>query len=57
MDLQGPKLRLGTFAKGPMELKNGQRLRFDLDTAPGTDKRVPLPHPEIFAAASPAGCC
>ena len=24
MDLQGPKLRLGTFAKGPMELKKGQ---------------------------------
>jgi pyruvate kinase len=55
MDLQGPKLRLGTFAKGPMELKNGQKLRFDLDTAPGTAKRVPLPHPEIFAAAQPDG--
>ena len=28
MDLQGPKLRLGTFAKGPLELKKGQKLRF-----------------------------
>jgi pyruvate kinase len=55
MDLQGPKLRLGTLAKGPMELKNGQKLRFDLDKAPGTEKRVPLPHPEIFAAAQPGG--
>jgi pyruvate kinase len=51
MDLQGPKLRLGTFAKGPMEVKKGQKLRFDLDAAPGTAKRIPLLHPEIFKAA------
>src|SRR5216683_553510 len=55
MDLQGPKLRLGAFAKGPMELKTGQKLRFDLDPSPGTAKRVPLPHPEIFKAAKPDG--
>ena len=55
MDLQGPKLRLGTFANGPMELKKGQKLRFDLDPEPGTAKRIPLPHPEIFKAAQPEG--
>ena len=55
MDLQGPKLRLGTFAKGPLELKKGQKLRFDMDEAPGTAKRVPLPHAEIFKAAKPDG--
>src|SRR5215813_8855479 len=55
MDLQGPKLRLGAFAKGPLELKKGQRLRFDMDKGPGTPKRVPLPHPEIFKAAKPDG--
>lgn len=55
MDLQGPKLRLGTMAKGPIELHKGQKLRFDMDKAPGTDKRVPLPHPEIFKAARPDG--
>jgi len=55
MDLQGPKLRLGAMAKGPIELKKGQKLRLDMDTAPGTDKRVPLPHPEIFKAARPDG--
>ncbi len=55
MDLQGPKLRLGTFAKGPMELKKGQKLRFDMDPAPGTAKRIPLLHPEIFKAAAPGG--
>ena len=51
MDLQGPKLRLGTFANGPMELKKGQKLHFDLDPEPGTAKRIPMPHPEIFKAA------
>jgi len=55
MDLQGPKLRLGAFAKGPLELKKGQKLRFDMAEAPGTAKRVPLPHPEIFKAAKPDG--
>lgn len=51
MDLQGPKLRLGTFAKGPMDLKKGQTLTFDMSSTPGTAKRIPLPHPEIFKAA------
>jgi pyruvate kinase len=55
MDLQGPKLRLGKLANGPMELKKGQKLRFDRGEEPGTEKRVPLPHPEIFKAARPDG--
>ena len=55
MDLQGPKLRLGAMAKGPIELRKGQHLRLDMDSAPGTLKRVPLPHPEIFQAAKPDG--
>jgi pyruvate kinase len=55
MDLQGPKLRLGAMAKGPIGLKKGQKLRFDMDAAAGTEKRVPLPHPEIFKAARPDG--
>ncbi len=55
MDLQGPKLRLGAMAKGPIDLKKGQKLRFDMDKTPGTTKRVPLPHPEIFKAAQPGG--
>ena len=55
MDLQGPKLRLGAMAKGPIDLKKGQKLRFDMEKAPGTAKRVPLPHPEIFKAAQPGG--
>jgi len=53
MDLQGPKLRVGTFSDGPIELRSGDRFRFDLETVPGDRKRVPLPHPEIFAALIP----
>ena len=48
-DLQGPKLRIGTFADGRIHLPTGARLRFDLDPTPGSDQRVCLPHPEIFA--------
>ena len=49
-DLQGPKLRVGTFANGPIELKIGQSFRLDMDTTPGDTKRVHMPHAEIFAA-------
>lgn len=53
VDLQGPKLRVGTFADGPVILKNGARFRFDLDTTPGDEHRAPLPHPEILTALRP----
>ncbi len=53
MDLQGPKLRIGTFAHGPVLLATGASLRLDLDPAPGSAKRVCLPHPEIFAVMKP----
>jgi pyruvate kinase len=49
-DLQGPKLRVGTFADGPVELVESQMFRLDLDGAPGDVTRVSLPHREIFAA-------
>jgi len=52
-DLQGPKLRVGTFAGGQVQLTAGQAFRFDLDPAPGSAERVNLPHPEIFAALVP----
>ena len=52
-DLQGPKLRVGTFAAGAADLEEGERFRFDLDPAEGDGHRVCLPHPEIFAALEP----
>ena len=57
MDLQGPKLRLGSFAKGPLELKRGQKLRFDMDKAPGTAKRIPLPIPRSSPPPSRTDSC
>ncbi|MBH3340893.1 pyruvate kinase [Pseudomonas mendocina] len=53
MDLQGPKLRVGRFAEGKVQLVNGQSLRLDLDTTPGDASRVNLPHPEIIEALQP----
>jgi pyruvate kinase len=52
-DLQGPKLRVGTFAAASHDLAQGDKFRFDLDPAPGDGSRVQLPHPEIFAALEP----
>ncbi|SCK54433.1 pyruvate kinase [Variovorax sp. HW608] len=50
LDLQGPKLRVGSFADGPVTLVAGNAFRLDLDSAPGNSQRAPLLHPEIFAA-------
>jgi pyruvate kinase len=53
LDLQGPKLRIGSFAEGPVILEAGAAFKLDLDSAPGNAVRAPLPHPEIFAALKP----
>lgn len=48
IDLQGPKLRIGLFREGVVELKRGQSFSLDLNPAPGDVRRVAFPHPEIF---------
>src|SRR3954471_19950338 len=53
VDLQGPKLRLGTFADGAVQLQNGHSFVLDSDATPGDATRVQLPHPEILAALRP----
>ncbi|HEX3710716.1 MAG TPA: pyruvate kinase [Pseudolabrys sp.] len=53
VDLQGPKLRLGTFAGGSAMVANGASFTLDSDPAPGDATRAFLPHPEIFSAVSP----
>lgn len=50
MDLQGPKLRIGTFQKKSISLQEGQTFILDHNKAPGDENRVFLPHPEIFVA-------
>ncbi len=52
-DLQGPKLRLGTFADKAVEITVGQTFTLDSDPTPGTTGRVFLPHPEILEALEP----
>ena len=49
-DMQGPKLRVGTFAEGHAILQADESFRLDLRDEPGNASRVMLPHPEIFAA-------
>jgi len=49
-DLQGPKLRVGTFAEGKALIAHGARFTLDSDPTPGDATRVCLPHPELFAA-------
>ncbi|MEJ0049692.1 MAG: pyruvate kinase [Methylovirgula sp.] len=53
LDLQGPKLRVGLFKDGAVELKRGDIFVFDSDPTPGDASRVHLPHPEILEALRP----
>ncbi|CAG2158316.1 pyruvate kinase [Cupriavidus numazuensis] len=53
LDLQGPKLRLGTFPGGPVRLNAGQPFRLQLDAVPGSQHVAHLPHREIFEALRP----
>jgi pyruvate kinase len=52
-DLQGPKLRVGTFATGPADLENGKPFTLDANEAPGDKTRVHLPHHEILTSVRP----
>ena len=53
-DLQGPKLRVGTFAQTSVRLEIGDKFTLDDDEAPGDATRVFLPHPEIREALKAA---
>ena len=49
-DLQGPKLRVGSFESGSAEVAKGERFILDRDSALGGTERAELPHPELFEA-------
>ncbi len=51
-DMQGPKIRLGVFENERIDIKIGMKIKLDSDTAPGNEKRVCLPHPEIIESLS-----
>jgi pyruvate kinase len=52
-DLQGPKLRVGTFANGPVFLEIGAKFAFHREKVDGDVTGVTLPHPEIIDALEP----
>lgn len=49
-DLQGPKLRIGTFATPKIVLQKSDRFTLDMNPEAGDRTRVCLPHKEIFDA-------
>ncbi len=53
MDVQGPKLRLGTFKDGKVRLTQGQSFTLHLRDHVGDATGAALPHPEIFRAVEP----
>jgi len=53
VDLQGPKLRLGTFNGGSVTVSKGDTFILDANKEPGDASRVYLPHPEILEATQP----
>ena len=53
VDLQGPKLRVGTFVDTGVALLKGDSFVLDADPTPGDATRVHLPHPEILRALRP----
>ena len=49
-DIQGPKLRVGKFADGKVQLSAGDTFTLDDKPEPGDATRVQLPHKEILEA-------
>ncbi|MBI3140456.1 MAG: pyruvate kinase [Rhodocyclales bacterium] len=53
VDLQGPKIRVGKFAQGKVELKNGTAFVLDTKGTPGDATRVGLDYPELIDDVEP----
>jgi pyruvate kinase len=47
-DLQGPKIRIGEFADGPISLEIGDKFTFDVDCEQGDQTRVGLDYKELL---------
>jgi pyruvate kinase len=50
VDLQGPKIRLGTIPGGARMLKDQERVKLVLGESSDNPQDIPIPHPEIFEA-------
>jgi len=49
-DMQGPKLRCGTFEDGKIELRYGETIEIRQGKEPGSDGLIIMPHPELMTA-------
>jgi pyruvate kinase len=56
VDLQGPKIRLGTLPGGRRMLKAGESVRIVRRVAAERDDEIPVPHAEVFAALKQKHC-
>jgi pyruvate kinase len=54
-DMQGPKLRVGPFENGGIDLLYGDTVTIESGTELGTDGLIRMPHPELITALTP-GC-
>jgi pyruvate kinase len=52
-DLQGPKIRLGRFAAGPVEWDTGEVVRITVDPVPGSRNRVSTTYAGLAGDAKP----
>jgi pyruvate kinase len=52
-DLQGPKIRLGTFADGPVHWSAGKEVRITVEDCAGTAERVSTTYKQLAADAQP----
>jgi len=53
VDLQGPKIRTGRFADGPVTLVNGERFTITVDDVPGGQERVSTTYKGLPGDVSP----
>jgi pyruvate kinase len=53
VDLQGPKIRIGKFASGRVQLQPGQRFVLDAECAGGNEERVGLDYKELVNDVGP----
>ncbi|MEI8295436.1 MAG: pyruvate kinase, partial [Alphaproteobacteria bacterium] len=49
LDLQGPKLRVGSTKGAEIHLEKGQKFSLDLRPDPGDSTRIQFPHAEVYA--------
>jgi pyruvate kinase len=56
VDLQGPKIRVGSLLGGHLALKAGDRIRLVREAVSSETMVLPIPHAEVFAALKQKHC-